>query len=255
MSESSNVKNQEMTLSDVATILLRRRLWFFVFFGVTVIVALCYALLKEESYSYSSVYQLAELKPGEGLESPDTSVEKVQQIYLPSQKQAFETHLGVNELPFSVSVRSPEKTTLLLMSSVASKSQSENVKALHNKLLGSLSGSQEELYEARLNSYQNQLEMAENNYNELKDKDTRNAAELAIRYLDMISNYEARINDLKKGEIAKLSMRDSEATGPGKFLIIIGGCVIGVMLGVFFALFSEVVARVRDKVANVNAKS
>ena len=255
MSGNSNLGNQEMTLSDVAIILLRRRLWLFSILGISVLAVLCYALLREDNYSYSSVYQLAEVTPGEGLESPDTAVEKVQQIYFPSQKQALETRLGIGELPFSVSVRAPEKTTLLLLSSIASKSQSENVEELHKKLLSSLSSSQEELYEARMTAYQNQLEMAENNYDELKDKDTRNAAELAIRYLDMAANYEARINDLKKGEIVKLSMRSSEATGPGKLLIIIVGCVVGVMLGVFFALFAEVVGRVRGKVADISVKS
>lgn len=238
--------SDEVTLTDLLVVIVKRKALLLSCFLAVFLLAIAYAFLAADKYEYVSIYQLAELRPGSPIESEASAEEKVRSIYLPGQ---------VNESPefngeaasLTVSVSSPKDTTLLTLATTAKASLQPSVENFHTRLLEKLNESQERLYKKYFENYSNNLNVAKENYNSLVNSSGSNAAELATRYIEQIQNYQTQLDDMTKGEIVEVAVKNPLSAGAGTALILAGGAFLGGVLGLLLVLVAEVCVNVNRR--------
>ena len=102
-------QDDEISLVDLAKILVKRWKALVIIFTVVVLAALAYALLTPRTYSYTSIYSVAEEEPGEALEAPKAMVAKAQNLYLGPETRKLLESKGLERLPFEVKIKNPDE--------------------------------------------------------------------------------------------------------------------------------------------------
>lgn len=246
--------DDEISLVDLAKILVRRWKALVTIFVLVVAAALAYALLMPRSYQYVSVYSAAENAPAEALESPSSLVAKARNLYLGPQTRQLLEDQGWEYLPFEVQVNHPSDTLLVTLTSEANPEHTGQVETLHQQVLKSLQQSQQALVERRRESLERQLESSREALKAVRDSESSSAGELIATYTSRIADLEASLADLKHGDIDRIAVQSLEPVGTSRSLILALGIVLGGMLaviGVFVLQFSSLVcASLKDEGAN-----
>jgi len=164
MTEQRSSYDDEISLVDLATILVRRWKALAIIFAVVVLAALAYVLTMTPTYSYVSVYEVAEQAPGgEGnadraLESANTVIAKAQSLYIAPTTRELLKQGGLESLPFSVNLSTPEDTQLVKITSEASEDRASLVEKMHSALLTSIASNQQALVDRQRASLESRLE-------------------------------------------------------------------------------------------------
>lgn len=246
----ANWRDDEISLVDLAVILIRRWKAMAVIFVVVVGIAVAAAFLLPKSYQYTSLYSVAEYTNSNGqrvaIESPASVVAKAQNLYLgQATRKLLEKH-ELETLPFNVSVSNPSNTLLLQLDSDAAEENQPLVSELHQQIIDSLQQDQAQLVERRHDSLERQLASAKQALESAQQSDSPSAAELIATYYSRISDIEGQLNELREGEITQHAVQSLEPTGVSKKLVLATGILLGGMLaiiGVFLMQFSSIVSR------------
>src|SRR5690554_6523012 len=134
-----NLANDEISLVDLAKILVRRWKIMVVTFLLVVLAALAYVLIVERTYNFVSIFQVAEQAPrGDSavaaLEAPGSVVAKVNNLYIGPVTRELRESAGLERLPFEVSTSNPSDTLLVRLSSEAKEADSDLVTQMHEAL-------------------------------------------------------------------------------------------------------------------------
>ncbi|RXE48143.1 Wzz/FepE/Etk N-terminal domain-containing protein [Chromohalobacter israelensis] len=242
--------DDEISLVDLAVILVRRWKAMAVIFFVVVGIAVAAAFLLPKSYQYTSLYSVAEYTNDNGqrvgVESPASVVAKAQNLYLgQATRKLLEKH-ELESLPFNVSVSNPRNTLLLQLDSDAAEENQPLVSELHQQIIDSLQQDQAQLVKRRHESLERQLASAKQALESAQQSNSPSAAELIATYYSRISDLEGQLNELSKGEVTQHAVQSLSATSLGKSLIIAVGIVLGSILsvvGAFIMHFSSIVCR------------
>ena len=233
--------DDEISLVDLAVILVRRWKAMAVIFFLVVAIAVVAALLMPRSYQYTSLYSVAEYtnENGQriGVESPASVVAKARNLYLGQTTRKLVEEQKLTSLPFDVSVSNPENTLLLQLDSEASESDQPLVAELHQRLIISLQQDQKQLLESRRESLQRQLASASQALESAQQSDSPSAAELVATYYSRVSDIEGQLNGQREGEVTQQAVQSLEPVGTGKKLIVAVGIVLGGLLAIMGALF------------------
>lgn len=238
--------DDEISLVDLAKILIKRWKTMAIIFVVVVLAALAYALLTARSYDYTSIYGVAEQGPGEALESPQALVAKARNLYLGPETRELLASTGLANLPFETRIENPEETLLVSMTSQASESHAELVTELHEGVLARLREGQQALFEHRQQALERQLQSTRAALEAARQSDSLGAAEVVASLMGRIAGLEASLAELREGEISQTAVQSLEPTGTSPLLIIALGIVLGGMLaimGAFFMQFAGLVCR------------
>lgn len=237
--------DDEISLVDLAVILIRRWKAMAVIFFVVVGIAVAAAFLLPKSYQYTSLYSVAEYTTENGqrvgVESPASAVAKVRNLYLGQETRKLLEEHELESLPFDVNTSNPSNTLLLQLDSEASEDNQPLVAELHQQIIDSLQQDQAQLVERRHNSLERQLASAKQALESAQQSDSPSAAELIATYYSRISDIEGQLNELRTGEVTQHAVQSLEATGASKKLILVIGILLGGMLaiiGVFLMQFS-----------------
>ncbi|SHF81063.1 Chain length determinant protein [Modicisalibacter ilicicola DSM 19980] len=239
-------QDDEISLVDLAKILVKRWKALVVIFLVVVLAALAYALLTPRTYSYTSIYSVAEEEPGEALESPNAMVAKARNLYLGPETRKLLENEALESLPFDVKIDNPEETLLVTLSSEANEADEKIVAELHEGILGRLQEGQQSLVERRKQAMQRQLESAQSALESAQQSESMGAAEVVAGTMERIAELEASFAELREGEISQTAVQSLNATGTSRSLILALGIVLGGMLAVIGAFFLQFVSLVRD---------
>lgn len=261
MNESPNgqasryAADDEISLVDLAKILIRRWKIMTVTFMVIVLGALTYALLLERSYEYVSIYQVAEQAPSESddsgaLELPATVVAKVTNLYLGPVTRELLSAENLESLPFDVTVTNPSDTLLVRLTSEATKAHDALVETMHESLLDRISASQESQLERHRTSLERQLENAQLSLEAAKNSSSATAGELVASYSNRVAELEDRLAMLREGQVAQTAVQSLGPTGTGRSLIMALAIVLGAMMAVMGAFFMQFAAAVRDSLGD-----
>ena len=242
--------DDEISLVDLAVILVRRWKAMAVIFFLVVAIAVAAAFLLPSSYQYTSLYSVAEYtKEGGqrvGVEEPASVVAKARNLYLGQTTRELLEEQKLTSLPFDVSISNPENTLLLQLDSEASVSDQPLVAELHQRLITRLQQDQKQLVESRRESLQRQLASARQALESAQQSDSPSAAELIATYYSRVSDIEGQLNELREGEVTQQAVQSLEPVGTGKKLIVAVGIVLGGLLavmGAFLMQFSGMVLR------------
>lgn len=274
MTEQRLAHDDEISLVDLAAILVRRWKAMVLIFAVVVLAAFAYVLSMKPTYTYVSLYEVAEqapvgeadsdridrilelaktaivnkreldVVPNQFLESANTVVAKAQNLYVGPTTREFLRQSRLNSLPFSVNLSSPEHTQLVKITSEASEEMAPLVEEMHGALLERIVSNQQVLVDrqhttltTRLESLQAALSMAE-------ELNKAGAAELMAGYTEQIALIKIRLDLLKGGRVVQTAVQGSETQGTSRLLIMALAAVLGGMLavmGVFLMQFAGLV--------------
>lgn len=237
--------DDEISLVDLATTLIRRRRVFYVVFLLTTLAGLAYALLLlPHSYDYVTLFQLAEQDSGKTIESPATTIATLESRWLPEIEANHQSVKG-EKLPFKVSFSNPESTGLIRITSEASPDNAALVESIHGKLIEQLKERQQSLVAREKQSLEARIAATDQAVESLKGTENTGAA-IAEAYGRRVE-LEGKLAALQPGETLVVGRKSTESTGTSRSLIVVLAVLLGGMLGVFLAFFSEFVATVRQQ--------
>lgn len=237
-------QDNEISLVDLAKIMIRRWKVMVLIFLIVVLGALTYALLTERSYQYVSIYQVAEEAPGRALEPPASVLAKVNSLYVGAETRKLRESAGLESLPFEVAVANPSDTLLIRLGSEASEDNRELVTQMHEALLARITESQRERLENHQAALEQQLQSTEAALEAVEQSNAEWGGELIASYTERLADIQQNLTQLSEGQIVEVSEQSLEPAGTGRSLIMILAFLLGGMLaviGVFIFEFSSIV--------------
>lgn len=243
-------QEDEISLVDLAVILIRRWKTMAVIFFVVTVISIAAAFLLPNSYKYVSFYSVAEYtsKNGQrvGVESPDSAVAKTLNLYLGQETSKLLEEHELESLPFNVNVSNPSDTLILQFDSVAEEKYQPLVNELHKMIINSLQQDQSQLVERRRSSLERQLASDQQALESAQQSDSSYAGELIATYHSRISDIEGELNDLQEGEVTQYAVQSQEDIGASKVMIVAIGIVVGgvlAIIGAFLIQFAMIVSQ------------
>lgn len=246
-----NTADDEISLIEIAKILIIRwKLMSFIFL-IVVGSALVYALLLDRPYEYVSTYKVAEQAPLSGnsqvgLESPNTIVAKINNLYLGPVVREVLNDFDLEALPLDTRVSTPRDTLLVHLMSVANQSNSELVEVVHKQLFHRVQADQAELLQRRQNVLEAQLVSAKNSLELASESTSPTSAELVATYSTRVSDIEDQLAQLREGEVIQMSVRSLEQVGTSRSLIMVGAMAFGLIIAILAAFISHFISLVRE---------
>ncbi|WP_168016730.1 Wzz/FepE/Etk N-terminal domain-containing protein [Halomonas salinarum] len=250
MTEQRLSHDDEISLVDLAVILVRRWKAMAIIFAVVVLAALVYVLSTTPTYNYVSIYEVAEQAAvGEessdrALESANTVIAKAQSLYMaPSTRELLE-QAGIESLPFSVEIATPKDTQLVKITSQASEDEAPLVEEMHSLLLTRIESNQQELVDRQRASLKDRLESLQASLATAEQSTSSGGSDLLTSYTDQIEVTKDRLDFLKNGRVAQTAVQSLDEVGTSRVLIMALALILGVMLsvmGVFLLQFASLV--------------
>lgn len=242
--------DNEISLVDLATILIRRRRVFYTVFTCVVGIALLYALLLVgEVREYSTLVQLGE-DDDKPLESPQSVIASIESYWYPELLSEYRVKEGEN-LAFKISVLNPDGTSLIKLTSEASPELAEKVETYHEKLVGSITERQADFFNRQKRELEERLASMREYLKEMSAQESTGEAQAQVirertgMRLE-IESITARINSLKPAQTLVVARKSLENKGTSKKLILALAIVLGLMLGIFSAFMAEFGTHVRQ---------
>lgn len=249
-SQSSAEIRDDISLVDLAKIIVKRWKALLSLFSLLVTMAVFYAFMAPKVYEYTSLYSVAEQAPTESnprghLEPPGSLANKAQSVYLTQSAKSLLSEEGEGELPFQTSVSVPGDSLLVMLASEAKVSDIDLVEAVHEETLKRMQADQEVLLERRRQSLMTLLENAQQNLQEHRGSSDGNS-DVAFRYVTLIAELEADLAMLENGELIQVAQQGLDPVSMSRSVIIGLGIVLGGILGVlgvFMLEFSSIVRK------------
>lgn len=261
-SQRGTYQDEEISLVDLAKILIRRRWWLIGTGGVFVLLALAFALtnrISSAEYDYNSIYQLAEKSPGNALGSTNTIIQRTKIFHWADFRRSYMEENGletVDELPFSLSVGNPESTTLITLDSMALSENEEDVRLLHQYLLDEIDRYQKEMFarerqklDRQINRAENLLARAQENLAQTQfDSPAMVLTQEVTNYTERLFALQDRMESLTPGEVIQVVGRGDrvDAGRLSSALILALGVLLGGLVGIIAAFTVEFISRVRE---------
>ena len=237
--------DDEISLVDLAKILVKQRLWFIGVTAIVILAAFIYALTLTPSYRYVSIYQVAEANTNEALTSVMGTLEVVKNLHVPTFTRNYKRENQVNSLPFDFKASNPESTTLIVMTSDGSVDHLPSISALHEFVMKGVSDQQTQLVNQRIASLERQLTSTQAQLSEARESNAQNAADIVVSLMNRITTLESQLDQIKGGQVIQLAEQTEVFSRVSKKLVLALGIVMGGILGIMSAFMAEFIGRVR----------
>ncbi|MCW4152609.1 hypothetical protein OM427_24155 [Halomonas sp. 18H] len=242
-------QDDEISLVDLAKILIRRRWWLIGTGGAVVLLALVFALLSrgDPVYQYISIYQQAEIEPGEPLTSSDSIIQQIESLHWPNFQRNYKEENNVRVLPFDLEIDNPDNTTLITLRSTATQENQNQIVNLHETLLEKVTTRQEELLEREKSNLEDSIERVSTLLERVENSDSESSVEMAANYSDRLFELESELESLTEGEVIENAVRgDQQSPALSGKLILVLGILLGGLAGMISAFAAEFVVKVRE---------
>lgn len=240
-------QDDEISLVDLAKILIRRRWWLFGTFGAILIFALAFVLLAnvDPEYQYTSIYQQAETGPGRPLTSSESIIQQMESLDWANYQRRYREENNVDILPFDLEINNPSNSTLITLKSVAVEEDYEEVVSLHEQLVESTIERQQAIFENQKSQLESAIERISSLLERVENSNSDASVEIAANYADRLFQLERDLENLTEGEVIEYAAQGEKQGGTPVILILALGIVLGSIAGVMAAFFAEFVCRVR----------
>lgn len=239
--------DDEISLVDLAKILVKR--WKIIVLTFIVIVggALAYALMQERTYQYVSLYHVAEqgTPTGSGpsaVESPNSVMAKIQNLYLGPITRELRESAGIERLPFEVNTTNPDDTLLVRLVSESSEANAELVADMHERLMNAIITDQQELVERNRERLEQFLQQAQRALEAAESGGS--SGDMLATLMSRVTQLEAQLAGINEGEVIQIAVQSLEPTGTSRSLIVALGLVLGGMLALMAAFISHFIGLV-----------
>ncbi|MGI0117340.1 hypothetical protein [Zooshikella sp. RANM57] len=234
--------DDEISLIDIVKVLVIHWRWLCGIAVAIITATLIVAFVKPDTYNFVSIYQLAKRSWSDFIEPPEAVVQKANRVYLPQVSRKFTEQYQLNDLPFKVSFQVLKDTGLIMISTDAHLSETDKVKEFHKVIVDKIHVSQTEMVDQASRSMKQQL-LSGRKMLEQVEGNSQSAKTMEL--LMAVSSLENQLNELQPGVIIETATQSLKPKGISKVVLIIIGCLLAIMFGMFGAFTVELVNRVR----------
>lgn len=236
----------DITLVDLAAVLVEYRITFFLVFALVAIPGLAYALLAPDKYEYTSLLQVARDGVGQTpLESPAATIASLESRWLPDVAVEYMASEG-EKLPIEVSFSNPNGTALIRLASEAEGDVANTVKRIHEALIEKVKSSQAELLAENKTALEAEMESIDKVIEGLQAG--RNTDQALVQMVQRKANLKSKLDRLEGAQTLAVGRESLQATGPRRGVVVALAVGVGGILGVFSAFFVHFVRQVRLRV-------
>ncbi|MDG5499219.1 lipopolysaccharide biosynthesis protein [Marinobacter sp. BGYM27] len=240
--DRAEVYDHEISLVDLAAVLVRRRRYFYTVFVLVFGVGLAWALLAPAQYQYISLFQTAQTSSNEYVESPATTIAVIKSRWLPEAEADYYKKNG-KSLAVGVTLTNPEGTGLVRLESEAASDAKSAVASLHQFLLDNMQESLQAKIKQKKASLEQNLAATQRVVEKLMTSE--NGGNALAAAFDRQSSLQGKLDSLTDTSNLTIARASSEPIGPKRILIVVVSILLALMAGVFFAFMAEFFGRVR----------
>ncbi|MCD1648053.1 Wzz/FepE/Etk N-terminal domain-containing protein [Marinobacter adhaerens] len=236
----------DITLVDLAAVLVENRITFFLVFVLIAISGFAYALLAPEKHQYASLVQMARDGAGQTpLESPTAMIASLESRWLPDVADDY-MELEGEKLPIEVSFSNPNGTALIRMASEAEGDDANTVKRIHEAVIEKIQSSQAKLLAENKTSLENEMESLDKVIEGLQAG--RNTDQALVQMVQRKANLKSKLDRLQGAQTLAIGRESLQSTGPRRTVVVVLAVGVGGILGVFSAFLVHFVRQVRMRV-------
>ncbi|MAI32881.1 MAG: lipopolysaccharide biosynthesis protein [Rhodopirellula sp.] len=236
-------ERDDITLVDLAAVLVENRITFFLVFALIAISGFAYALLAPDKHEYASLVQMARDGVGQTpLESPTATIASLESRWLPDVADEYMASEG-EKLPIEVSFSNPNGTALIRMASEAEGDAANTVKRIHEALIEKIQSSQAELLAENQTALENEMESLDKVIEGLQAG--RNTDQALVQMVQRKANLKSKLDRLEGAQTLAVGRESLQTTGPRRAVVVVLAVGVGGILGVFSAFFVHFVRQVR----------
>lgn len=244
--QQPNNCSDEISLIDVAKILVRRRRVFYVVFLGIAVIALLYALIfLGEAKEYTTLVQLGE-KVEEGksepLERPATVIANFDSQWLPERRSSYAAN-NQSPMPFNVEAENPRDTNLIKLRSVSPQKNAEIVRSTHQHLVDKITERQNAIVEREKRVLSQRLSHVEAFLERVGNESGLGQA--AAEAVQQRARIIAELESLQTPEVLTVGRESLENKGTSKLLVMVAAVFLGFILAIVATFTAEFIARVR----------
>lgn len=243
----NNVKNDEISLVDLAVAFVRRRRIFYTVVILCTVTGMTYALLADSTYRYTSLIQGAMVAKDEPLTAPSALMATLEIRWFPETKSHYESESG--RLPFNVVFENPKETPFVRITTEAGENKADLVRRIHTTLMDQVAEDQAADLDERRNHLKRQIDSTGDLIASLKSDGVTGEALAAA--VDQKLNLQLELSSLRPAKPLVIARQSSEATGPKRRLIVALSVLAGGMLGVFAVFCFEFVVQVNSRLRSI----
>jgi len=248
-----NDADEEISLIDLAKIVVKRRKIFFITASIVILFSLykSFSLYQARPVGYVSIYKTATVTPDKAIEPLEAIVESMESYY--KQTIIFDlAKVGKEVDQIDIKFENPKGTLLISIMSIISESDFSLMNDYHKAILDRLSLDQKKKIEERMLSIneeikflQSNLERTEKEMRKEESKPNWKGQELVlVNYRDRVNSYEIKIKELERsklsireGEVIQISQKKVQRLPSGALLTLGIGFLLSILLG-FIVIFA-----------------
>lgn len=242
--EADYSSDNEVSLVDLATILIKHKMTVIIIFIVTCAIGITMALLTPRIYTFSTTIEIGSqvingsIQP---FESPQALVAKLQYSYIPQILTEYKQSSPDNTQRYQIKASVPKGSNITLLESRGTSDQENTIKTLLQKVSQKAVQDHKRLFISVDTELKIRLEQATNSLNSADNKSdtTPNLVELLTLQLANLRNTREILPPI----------RSLDPTGGSRKVIVVVSVIAGLFLGIFVAFFAEFWAKIKQKTA------
>ena len=137
--------DDEISLIDLAVVLVRRRWVIFGVFALCAVVGSVVAWVKPAQYKYTAAIAIAQVPNGSSLqpiESPQAVLARVENVYVPSARSALVKRAAEKDADYPVSASVPKGSSLIWLEAKGSEADGDDYTSLYTDVADSIRASE-----------------------------------------------------------------------------------------------------------------
>ena len=246
--ETGYSTHDEISLVDLATILIRRRWMIAIFSIIITALGVTKTLLSSPSYRFSTTIEMGSQVINDSIktfESPQSLLAKLEFNYVPQTLVEYQQSKTNNKKTYQIHIVNPKHSSIISLEVKGTESESKEIKwILQNVALKAIDdhsrtyNSLKKILELRLSKEVSRLNSI------YKDKNNSNSAEI-VAHQATIDALETQLANLRNTRVISPPIKSVKPLGNNKRNIIVVIVIGSIFLGIFFALIAEFAANVR----------
>jgi uncharacterized protein involved in exopolysaccharide biosynthesis len=247
--ESYYPVNNEVDLTDLAIILLRRSKIIASIASFVIVLGITTALLIPQSYTYSVSLEIGTQFIGgttKPLEASETLLAKIQHVFIPQVLNEQRQTNPDNKEKYKIKTTIPKSSGIIILEIEGTEVESNLMTMLLHKVTKLSVQDHDLIYNAIKQNLASLKQQAINELNSLVSK-KYNSTDQRRLLKDNIEAYETQLRNLRNTREILQPMRSIDATGMSKKLIFVITIVLSIFLSIFSALSAEFISKVKEK--------
>ena len=219
--------DDEISLIDLAVVLVRRRWVIFGVFALCTAVGAVVAWVKPAQYKYTAAIAIAHVPNGSALqpiESPQAVLARVDNVYVPSARSALAKRAAGKDADYPVSASVPEGSSLIWLEAKGSEADGDDYKSLYTDVADSIRASEHAQVESFRKNLQAKRQADFDQLEQLKsDSAQLRKREQAIE--NSVSSTNKQIDELQRqvADTQRKLRKASSASGSSESVNVLNG--------------------------------